>query len=279
VILYTAVNDLGGSDLWALEVSTGTSRVRLDCALDVCQQPSWSPDGAWIAYSRQARGDEAAFPEPPRLWTMSWATAETGPVYLDSQILGEYPAWSPDGNRLAFYDRGASGIRILDVETGTEHVLPTLMGAVGSWSPDGRQMAFTQLQMELEQLTIDLYRADLLTNESFRIPIAESGFRDLGAPAWSPTGEWLAISVREGGNALSRQVWLVRPDASEVKVIASDPAYAYGGYRWSPSGDKLILQRYNALDPEAVPEVLVWDRATEGMTLVAEDAWLPGWIP
>jgi Tol biopolymer transport system component len=213
------------------------------------------------------------------LWTVSWATGETGPVYLDSQILGEYPSWSPDGKSLAFYDRGASGIRILDVETGTEHVLPTLMGAVGSWSPDGQQMAFTQLQMGAEQLTIDLFRADLLTNESFRIPIAESGFRDLGAPAWSPTGEWLAISVREGSGALSRQIWLVRPDASEVKVIASDPAYAYGGYRWSPSGDKLILQRYNALDPEAVPETLVWDRATEGMTLVAEDAWLPGWIP
>ena len=58
------------------------------------------------------------------------------------------PVWSPDGTRLAFYDRKNRGLGILDVATGKTTTLisfaPDSEHEVNwmTWSPDGKKVAF-----------------------------------------------------------------------------------------------------------------------------------------
>ena len=65
-----------------------------------------------------------------------------------SEAIEQYPAWSPEGDRLAF-SRDESGIRnifIKNVETGEENRLTegTFDDIQPSWSPDGKTIVFVR---------------------------------------------------------------------------------------------------------------------------------------
>ena len=112
--------------------------------------PAWSPLGDWIAYYS--------------------AAADSFGLYLirpdgseNHQILGgdaEYPAWSPDGRRLAFMSLGfppgsssaAYEIYVVDVDGGNLQRLTNVSGEDGwpAWSHDGTRIAYTRMPTEVE---------------------------------------------------------------------------------------------------------------------------------
>lgn len=279
-IVYSLVNDSRGADLWLMERDGANPRLLVKCDADLCTVPAWSPDGARIAFSREPAGLIPGTPNgPPRVWTVTIATGEAGPVYQDSQVLGYGPTWSPDGRRLAFFDGGNSSIRLIDLQTQQEMLIQTRMGTVGSWSPAGRQMVFNDLNLEtgMPSVTLAIADFDAQTIRPFLVPGPD--FTDYGAPVWSPDGAWIAVSGRTPESNPGKQIWLVRPDGSERRPLTNDPLYTYGGYRWDAYGRALVFQRFELTKPYAVPEVLVWFAATNTTTLLAQDAATPEWLP
>lgn len=115
--------------------------------------PAWSPDGAWIAYTRLVRG-------PSVQGVCSCATSATTRVMhpVAARVLtlvrpdgsesrelapGNEPAWAPGGD--ALYAR--SGGRIVRVEVATGASTPiagTEGGREPAVSPDGAALAFTR---------------------------------------------------------------------------------------------------------------------------------------
>jgi Tol biopolymer transport system component len=177
-------------DVWVARAN-GTEARRLTTAPAQEFDPTWSPDGSRIAYRHQTEGDDtteifvmdADGSDPRRLthndvadWGPDWSpdgrsilwnsAVGTGgfgfvgatmrpdgsDVHHVTRHYVEYPAWSPDGTRIAFMaqEPGATGndpdynIFVMDADGSNLHRLTTAPGEDGwpTWSPDGSRIVF-----------------------------------------------------------------------------------------------------------------------------------------
>ncbi len=102
-IAYSVKNDQGGSDLRQVNLEGQTSLL-LDCGADICEQPAVALDGSRVAYVFTSRDPDYRPPPGPYVQVFDRTTGERLPLPLDRAASGDTPSWSPDGQRLAFYD-------------------------------------------------------------------------------------------------------------------------------------------------------------------------------
>ncbi len=96
-IVYAVENKEGGSDLRLVNRDGTEHALLFSCGPDYCSQSDWSPDGKWIAYSRQILDADQGLLQASRVWTLNVATKETTPLYKNESVLGQMPSFSPDG--------------------------------------------------------------------------------------------------------------------------------------------------------------------------------------
>lgn len=119
--------------------------------------PTWSPDGARIAFESSRSG-------VTRLWIMDADGAGAAQV-VDGTVEGteRAPAWSPDGALVAFVAAGAgqSGVGVVRPD-GTGYRLFPVRAIVNrlAWSPDGRL-----LLASAESGDAEVYALDVATGE------------------------------------------------------------------------------------------------------------------
>jgi len=104
----------------------------------------------------------------------------------------------------------------------------------GTWlsldvSPDGRTIVF--------ELLGDLYTLPIEGGQAKRIT---SGMAFDSQPKFSPDGQWIAfLSDREG----SENIFIVKPDGSDVKQVSKDPNTEFASPSWSPDGQYIFVSK------------------------------------
>lgn len=139
-----------GSSLWVAD-GDGTADMPFLTAQHGLSAPTWSPDGEWIAFSRNAivEGDRASHIHIVRPDALGLSQL------TDGVVLDKDPAWSPDGTHIAFTRRTrvANGtdvgefdqyIVVVDVATGSEQVLSAggEHESSPSWTYDGEAVGY-----------------------------------------------------------------------------------------------------------------------------------------
>lgn len=107
--------------------------------------PAWSPSGAEIAWN-----SDRQTPGTFRGYLMTPDGTDVRP--LSANVWVEYPAWSPDGSKLAFMGQTPPGtgnyeIYVSDRDGSRLERLTHSPGSDGwpAWSPDGREILFAQI--------------------------------------------------------------------------------------------------------------------------------------
>ena len=216
-IAFTCVGVDGNRDICVMD-GDGGNEVRLteDPARD--EGPSWSPDGAKIAFT----GFKAL---KKQIWVMD---ADGGNQVQLTQWGENYnPAWSPDGNRIAFVSarrHGGPEIYVMDSDGNNQVRLTHDLAEKDnpSWSPDGQWIAFDSYRSRVYQIFVVKTDGSGLTRRlTHRRP-------HNWKPAWSPDGDTIAYSLWEWG--ISMTINLMTPEGMHLKQLTEDD----GTYRSDP---------------------------------------------
>jgi WD40 repeat protein len=238
-LVFTGAAGEEGADLYGLTRDGQVRRLTDDGG---SYGPSFSPDGSRIVFSSVGEtGDvsDTVGPSGLDLYVMA-ADGSDRRRLLDGDE-DVTPAWSPDGELIAFVrgggGDGAGRILVVDPEAdGSARVLIEPDGAPAdadpAWSPDGTRLAFVRTGPD-GRFHLMIARAD---GKQVR-PVLERD-EPLGSPSWSPDGTTLAFTVGNGAGS-GGSIAVLDVEQGSIEMVAN------GGLApvWSASGRLYAFSR------------------------------------
>ena len=235
------------------------------------QQPTWSPDGALLAWSRagiegffvavtSSSGDQPTlYPTPFGVFYMQWrpdsraiallGSSEPGQVGLaildlDSQTVtplnsssSYYFHWSPEGNEIVTH-LGGTRLEQLNPKTGKISLLQALrpvnsLFQAAVWTPDGGSILYVRPAGPDPAVTADELVLQDVGSGEIQVLGEGNGFFNF---AVSPDGKEVAYSIRnlEGVTSMAT-VDLATGHTEEIDAPSTLV------WQWSPDGGKILL--------------------------------------
>ena len=221
------IRNLTYSNLWLAELSDSgnetTPQIRpLTSGTSLFNDPSISPDGKWIAFTTGS--------PYPNIFKMP---IEGGtPTQLTfSEAIHSFPAWSPNGERIAFgsNEGGSYKVWIVGASGGTPRQFSKAQSSSGlqlSWFP-GRDILY-QKEGNRDFLFLDP------TTEEERPLVQNDSLGWIFFPKISPDGMKVAIFW----NRKPHGIWVISLKDNSAKLLTEGNFYPIG---WSPDGSTIYL--------------------------------------
>jgi Tol biopolymer transport system component len=212
---------------------------------------SWSPDSGRVAFAADVEGGGTAI-HVARL-------GESNPTRItDPALLGIDPAWSPNGDVIAFQSAATGTLRAVTPDGTNEHRLSSLSGTFlwPDWSPDGSRLAtaaFTESQSDIFVVSRD---GTGVTNVSRNAAQEYS-------PSWSPDASRLAWARVPIGGTDRGWVVVTNPDGPNLTEIRINADLAPPV--WAPDGTRIYsyvqatdgtFKELVVLDPSGVEPIV-----------------------
>lgn len=153
-----------------------------------------------------------------------------------------FPAWSPDGRRVAFVRQSQTerdALFVLQVTSGYLYEIPTPpLNVLGppAWSPDGTEILISAGE-DTQRRRLYRVKSDGSEYAAMSLP---PGMFDCGS--YSPDDHRVSASR---SSADSSQIVVVDLTTSRVDVLLASDSIAYHCPEWAPSGDVIGITEYS----------------------------------
>jgi hypothetical protein len=198
--------------------------------------PTWSPDGRFVAFSALVGGLTDIFIYDLQTRNLKRMT--------DDAFADLYPTWAPDGHSIAFStERFSTDLSLLNIgtlelglmnpETGDIQKVPAFSGAKNinpQWSADSKSLYFLSDQNGVS----DIYRIDLESQKIYEVTNVYTGV--CGITESSP-----AISVSQASGQISYSLY----DDDKFSIYTLDSAQASAG--------KELISNLGEVNPSILP--------------------------
>jgi serine/threonine protein kinase/Tol biopolymer transport system component len=186
--------------------------------------PSLSPDGTSFAYARRAGGSWDI-----HVQRVGGRTAI--PVADDPDRDENWPAFSPDGQRIAFSESDDDGGIFIVGSTGESVNRLTDFGFNPTWSPDGSRIAFATEEVSspyIRNSVSELWVVDVAGGPPRKLTDG-----DAVQPAWSPSGARIAFWRNHGGQ---RDLATIPAGGGTPLALVDDAPLDWSPV-WAPDGE------------------------------------------
>jgi len=195
-------------------------------------QPSLSPDGRSFVYVSSAGGDQSD------IYLQRVGGENAVNLTQDSKEDDWSPAFSPDGQWIAFRsEREGKGIFVMGATGESVHRVADF-GFNPAWSPDGKELVVATEGLTGptdRQSRSQLWRIDVMTGAKKQIPMKEDGVQ----PSWSPHGRRIAFWGLPEGTG-KRVLYTVPAEGDEATPLNDDNFFNWNPV-WSPDGKYLYF--------------------------------------
>jgi Tol biopolymer transport system component len=272
----------GSGETLIVDVLEGTGLYLAGTAMGVSDSDwiSVSPDGRRIALVLGSDPGSAPRETEPISLAIYLFDRETVELNLLLEE-GREPAWSPDGNRLAYLS--GSGLWVMDLASGEsrevyaedEHAVKDL-----DWSPDGNSLVFIDevFRQKSRIGTVEIQTGEIV----FEI---EHPGHFVYSPEWSPDGSRLLYLTTDGLAASSEKffnLWLTDPDGSGRVQLTRDIQVA-SRPQWSPDSRWVVFAGLIPYEQEENYDLWVVDAEDSSLKRVTSTSEVselsPVWSP
>ena len=184
--------------------------------------------------------------------------------------------WSPDGQRIAFYDdavyvinvdgtrprrvgdrprlpvepsldwspdgrriafEGNNGLVVVGSDGGEATRITNGQDSAVRWSPDGRKLVFERYLYEHSWAGYDIFVVNADGSGERRLT---HGFGH-SSPGWAPDGRRIAFESYTGGGTGNFEIFVMNADGSDLRNVTKTSAIGEGQPSWSPAGGRILF--------------------------------------
>ena len=235
------VDDTAGGEIYRMAADGSQKRLTNNKAFE--WQPTFSPDGRRIAFVRKVVEEEGDnYSESGGIYTMAADGSDVKRLTSDTSDWG--PAFSPDGQRIAFTSgRDGGGIYTMAAD-GSGRKLLTSEGSQPDFSPDGQRIAFTIGHLGFHGTpNANIYT---MAADGSDVKRLTNNFDDReSSPVFSPDGRWIAFNSDRDG---SGGIYTIAADGSGQTLLTSPvgnyepdwgPRSSNDGPQWPTAGTRI----------------------------------------
>lgn len=191
---------------------------------DLASEPSWSPDGQWIAFYGW-EGREAG----NGIWVMKADGSQARALLNDGNA--SFINWSPDGRYIIFFSqRGEANLRVYLYDIVENKDYDIVGGQEPAWAPDARRIVYKGCVGS----ACGLFVAGRDGSNPRRI----TDINNAGNPNWSPDGRRIAFISDQPGNW---EIYTVNADGSGLTRLTNHNAIDAHPV-WTPDSNYIVFR-------------------------------------